>query len=240
MRSSPRSRACLYCISNSIRVRARVRPRRRGRARAGVPRDRRRRLRPAGRRRGDVAQAGHDIEDGRWRVQRLPRVGRAARGGDQPRARRHPAGSRPVPHLLEQRARTPHRGPGNRRGAQFGAAVNAGAYLVEQANVRHEHEWTVWDDIPLPSDKVLVPGVVTHHTEVVENPKARRPAARADGGDPRPRTGDGRHGLRVRPGGDHAPRPRMDAVGEVALARPGAALANEALVAADAKGGPST
>jgi 5-methyltetrahydropteroyltriglutamate--homocysteine methyltransferase len=49
--------------------------------------------------------------------------------------------------------------------------VNAGAYLFEQANVRHEHEWVMWKDIDLPDDKTLVPGVVTHHTQVVEHPE---------------------------------------------------------------------
>jgi 5-methyltetrahydropteroyltriglutamate--homocysteine methyltransferase len=49
--------------------------------------------------------------------------------------------------------------------------VNAGAYLFEQANPRHEHEWVMWKDVALPDDKILVPGVVTHHTEVVEHPE---------------------------------------------------------------------
>jgi 5-methyltetrahydropteroyltriglutamate--homocysteine methyltransferase len=49
--------------------------------------------------------------------------------------------------------------------------VNAGAYLFEQGNPAHEHEWTMWRDIDLPDDKVLVPGVVTHHTHVVEHPE---------------------------------------------------------------------
>ncbi len=49
--------------------------------------------------------------------------------------------------------------------------VNAGAYLFEQANVRHEHEWGLWKDVDLPDDKILVPGVVTHHTQVVEHPE---------------------------------------------------------------------
>jgi 5-methyltetrahydropteroyltriglutamate--homocysteine methyltransferase len=50
-------------------------------------------------------------------------------------------------------------------------AVNARYYLMEQANPRHEHEWKIWEDVPLPEDKVLVPGVVTHHTNVVEHPE---------------------------------------------------------------------
>ena len=50
-------------------------------------------------------------------------------------------------------------------------AVNARYYLIEQANARHEHEWRIWEDVKLPDDKVLVPGVVTHHTEMVEHPE---------------------------------------------------------------------
>ncbi len=50
-------------------------------------------------------------------------------------------------------------------------AVNAGAYAIEQANPRHEHEWRVWEDVKLPDGKKLIPGVVTHHTSVVEHPE---------------------------------------------------------------------
>ena len=50
-------------------------------------------------------------------------------------------------------------------------AVNAGTYAVEQANPRHEHEWRVWEDARLPAGKKLIPGVVTHHTNVVEHPE---------------------------------------------------------------------
>lgn len=49
--------------------------------------------------------------------------------------------------------------------------VNAGAYLIEQANARHEHEWALWETITLPEDKVLIPGVITHHTQMVEHPE---------------------------------------------------------------------
>ena len=49
--------------------------------------------------------------------------------------------------------------------------VNAGAYLIEAANVRHEHEWHVWEKVKLPKDKILVPGVITHHTISVEHPQ---------------------------------------------------------------------
>lgn len=49
--------------------------------------------------------------------------------------------------------------------------VRAGAYLIEAANPRHEHEWRVWKDIKLPDGKVLAPGVVSHGTNVVEHPE---------------------------------------------------------------------
>jgi 5-methyltetrahydropteroyltriglutamate--homocysteine methyltransferase len=48
--------------------------------------------------------------------------------------------------------------------------VKAGAYSIEAANVRHEHEWRVWEKVKLPAGKILIPGVVTHHTTTVEHP----------------------------------------------------------------------
>jgi 5-methyltetrahydropteroyltriglutamate--homocysteine methyltransferase len=50
-------------------------------------------------------------------------------------------------------------------------AINAGAYSFEAANVRHEHEWKVWQDVDLPDGKVILPGVVSHSTNVVEHPE---------------------------------------------------------------------
>ena len=49
--------------------------------------------------------------------------------------------------------------------------VNAGAYLIEAANVRHEHEWRVCEKTKLPAGKILMPVVVTHHTSTVEHPQ---------------------------------------------------------------------
>ena len=49
--------------------------------------------------------------------------------------------------------------------------VRVGAYLFEAANPRHEHEWRVWQQVKLPSNKVLVPGVISHATNVVEHPE---------------------------------------------------------------------
>lgn len=49
--------------------------------------------------------------------------------------------------------------------------VRAGAYLIEGANPRHEHEWRVWEGAKLPPGSVLVPGVISHATNVVEHPE---------------------------------------------------------------------
>ncbi|HXG50217.1 MAG TPA: cobalamin-independent methionine synthase II family protein [candidate division Zixibacteria bacterium] len=60
--------------------------------------------------------------------------------------------------------------------------VKAQAYLVEAGNARHEHEYKVWRDVRLPQGKILIPGVVSHATNVVEHPElvADRIAAFAD------------------------------------------------------------
>ena len=50
-------------------------------------------------------------------------------------------------------------------------SVDAGAYSVEAGNVRHEHEWRVWQDVKLPDGKLLIPGVVSHATNIVEHPQ---------------------------------------------------------------------
>jgi 5-methyltetrahydropteroyltriglutamate--homocysteine methyltransferase len=49
--------------------------------------------------------------------------------------------------------------------------VNAGAYSFEAANARHEHEYHLWETVKLPPDKVLIPGVITHSSNIVEHPE---------------------------------------------------------------------
>jgi len=49
--------------------------------------------------------------------------------------------------------------------------VRAGALSLEAGNVRHEHEWKVWRDVTLPPGTILIPGVVSHATNVVEHPE---------------------------------------------------------------------
>jgi 5-methyltetrahydropteroyltriglutamate--homocysteine methyltransferase len=49
--------------------------------------------------------------------------------------------------------------------------VKAGAYSFEAANVRHEHEYEVWESVKLPHGKIIIPGVITHSTDVIEHPR---------------------------------------------------------------------
>jgi 5-methyltetrahydropteroyltriglutamate--homocysteine methyltransferase len=49
--------------------------------------------------------------------------------------------------------------------------VRAGAYSFEAANPRHEHEWRLWEHVKRPEDAVLVPGVITQSTVLVEHPE---------------------------------------------------------------------
>jgi 5-methyltetrahydropteroyltriglutamate--homocysteine methyltransferase len=48
--------------------------------------------------------------------------------------------------------------------------VNAGGYSFEAANARHEHEYHLWETVKLPEGKVLIPGVITHSSNIVEHP----------------------------------------------------------------------
>ena len=49
--------------------------------------------------------------------------------------------------------------------------VKAGAYSFEAANARHEHEYEVWETVKLPAGKIIIPGVITHSTDVIEHPR---------------------------------------------------------------------
>ena len=74
--------------------------------------------------------------------------------------------------------------------------VKAQTYSFEAGNVRHEHEWRVWQQAKLPAGKMLMPGVVSHATNLVEHPPlvaGPHPTLR---GDRRPRKRHCRHGLR--------------------------------------------
>jgi 5-methyltetrahydropteroyltriglutamate--homocysteine methyltransferase len=49
--------------------------------------------------------------------------------------------------------------------------LRVGGYQFEAANVRHEHEWRVWQEVKIPDDRILIPGVISHVTNVVEHPR---------------------------------------------------------------------
>jgi 5-methyltetrahydropteroyltriglutamate--homocysteine methyltransferase len=49
--------------------------------------------------------------------------------------------------------------------------MKVGAFVIEGANPRHEHEWRVWESAKLPEGRVLIPGVISHATNVVEHPE---------------------------------------------------------------------
>ncbi len=54
---------------------------------------------------------------------------------------------------------------------EFILKIRAGAYSFEAANPRHEHEYHVWETVKLPEDKVLIPGVIGHVSNIVEHPE---------------------------------------------------------------------
>jgi len=54
-------------------------------------------------------------------------------------------------------------------GAMF--KIDAGSYSFEAANPRHEHEYHLFERIKVPDGKVLVPGVITHSSNIVEHPE---------------------------------------------------------------------
>jgi 5-methyltetrahydropteroyltriglutamate--homocysteine methyltransferase len=49
--------------------------------------------------------------------------------------------------------------------------LRVSGYSIEAANPRHEHEWHLWETVKLPASKVLIPGVISHVTNVVEHPE---------------------------------------------------------------------
>ena len=158
----------------------------------------------------------------RWAQLRVDALNHALDGLPQDRVRYHVCwGSWHGPHAYD---------PPLRDTIDLVLQVNAGYYAMEQANPRHEHEWRVWEDVPLPEGKKLIPGVVTHHTNVVEHPDARRAAP----GPARQRRRQGersrRDRLRVRPGGVHPPRPPRDPVGQARVARRGRAAGKSGAV----------
>ena len=98
-----------------------------------------------------------------WAELRIAALNHALRGIAEERVRYHVCfGSWHVPHVADAPLAEI---------VDLILQVRAGAYSIEAANVRHEHEWRVWQNVPLPPGKLLIPGVVTHHTTSVEHPR---------------------------------------------------------------------
>jgi len=99
----------------------------------------------------------------RWVARHVEVLNHALEGIPEDRVRYHVCwGSWPGPHTTDVPLR---------KIVDLILKVRAGAYLIEAANPRHEHEWRVWKDVRLPNGKILAPGVISHGTNVVEHPE---------------------------------------------------------------------
>jgi 5-methyltetrahydropteroyltriglutamate--homocysteine methyltransferase len=99
----------------------------------------------------------------KWLARHVEVLNHALEGIPEDRIRYHVCwGSWPGPHTTDVPLR---------KIVDLILKVRAGAYLLEAANPRHEHEWQVWKDVKLPEGKILVPGVVSHGTNLVEHPE---------------------------------------------------------------------
>jgi 5-methyltetrahydropteroyltriglutamate--homocysteine methyltransferase len=99
----------------------------------------------------------------KWAQLRVEALNHALRGIPEDQVRYHVCfGSWHVPHVADAPLESI---------VDLILQVRAGAYSIEAANPRHEHEWRVWQTVQLPESKILIPGVVTHHTVTVEHPR---------------------------------------------------------------------
>ena len=99
----------------------------------------------------------------RWASLRVEALNHALRGLPKERTRYHICwGSWNGPHMFDVPLKDI---------VDLVLRVDVGGYSFEAANPRHEHEWQVWREVKLPPGKVLLPGLVTHSTNVVEHPE---------------------------------------------------------------------
>ncbi len=99
----------------------------------------------------------------RWAEVRIEALNRALEGIPREQVRYHVCwGSQNVPHTTD---------PALKDILHLILKVNAGAFVIEAANPRHEHEWQVWQDVSLPDGAILIPGMISHSTNVVEHPE---------------------------------------------------------------------
>jgi len=112
----------------------------------------------------DVQFADRPLDEyRRWATVRVDALNHALAGLPPERVRYHICwGSFATPHVSDIELR---------HIVDLVLRVNAGAYCIEMANPRHEHEWRLWESVKLPAGKKLVPGVVSHATNIVEHPE---------------------------------------------------------------------
>ena len=90
---------------------------------------------------------------------------------DEPCDQGPAAGPHPLSFVLGQLARAAYHRHPDARHRRRDAGDQCQAYSFEAGNVRHEHEWTVWEEVKLPDGKIIMPGIVSHATNVVEHPE---------------------------------------------------------------------
>ena len=111
----------------------------------------------------DILSANGEDNYLRWAEKRIEALNVALEGIPEEKVRYHICwGSWHGPHSTDVPLRTI---------ANVILKAKTQGFSVEAANPRHEYEWQVWEDIKLPAGKVLIPGVITHRTPVVEHPE---------------------------------------------------------------------
>jgi 5-methyltetrahydropteroyltriglutamate--homocysteine methyltransferase len=99
----------------------------------------------------------------RWLARQVDIINHAVEGLPADRIRYHVCwGSWPGPHTTDVPLKSI---------VDLILKIKVGAYVIEGANPRHEHEWKVWKDAKLAPGQVLIPGVISHATNVVEHPE---------------------------------------------------------------------
>jgi 5-methyltetrahydropteroyltriglutamate--homocysteine methyltransferase len=99
----------------------------------------------------------------KWATLRIEALNHALRGLPEERTRYHVCwGSWNGPHAFDVALKDI---------VDLILRVRVGGYLLEMANPRHEHEWRVWERVKLPKGRMLIPGVISHATNVVEHPE---------------------------------------------------------------------
>ena len=112
----------------------------------------------------DVMVPGKSLEDyRRWAGLRVEALNHALEGIPIERTRYHVCwGSWNGPHVTDVELK---------HIVDLILQVRVGGYALEMANPRHEHEWRVWENVKLPEGRKLIPGVISHSTNVVEHPE---------------------------------------------------------------------